>query len=70
MRRKNPCYPQCTGDGRSADCHATCKKWAEYEAEKFADYAVRNERLALKEDLNEHTKAATKRMKRGKRKTE
>lgn len=35
-RMKQPCAKDCPG--RSATCHGTCAKWAEWENYKTADY--------------------------------
>lgn len=65
MRRKNPCQPECPG--RSAECHATCTKYAEYEAKKFADYKEHEKIMAAEQDLNEHIKYSMRRRRRKKR---
>jgi hypothetical protein len=65
MRRKNPCQPECPG--RSAECHATCPHWAEYEKEKFDDYKEREKLMAAEQDLNEHIKYSMRRRRRKKR---
>ena len=70
MRRTNPCWPECVGPGRSAECHATCPEWAKHEKKQFADYQARNELNERERDINEHMKATINRMKRGKRKHE
>lgn len=64
MRRENPCWPECKGEGRSAECHATCTHWAEYEKEKFDDYKEREKLMAAEQDLNEHIKYSMRRMMR------
>lgn len=69
MRRKNPCWPKCTGEGRRSECHATCKAYAEYEAERFAYYEEHEKIMAAEQDWNEHVKASMARRRR-KRKTE
>lgn len=44
---KHPCSQDC-GE-RTAECHKTCEKWAKYEAEKKADYALRDDERMLKD---------------------
>lgn len=70
MRSNNPCWPYCPDETENKTCRPGCKRWKDYEKEKFAEYAAKIKQLSLEEDLNEYTKAATKRMKRGKRKSE
>lgn len=67
-RPKIPCWPECSE--RSAECHATCKKWAEYEAIKFQDYDRRQKIWKEKVEITDYLKDTRKRMKRGKRKSE
>lgn len=40
---KNPCRADC--DGRSATCHASCKKYAEYEKLRNLYYAEKEIQL-------------------------
>lgn len=61
MRHKQPCEKDCSG--RTAECKRTCPRWAEYEAKMQIEYADREQKFKLADDLLECAK------RRGKRKT-
>ncbi len=49
MKRPNPpCY-KCPD--RSAECHAVCEKWAEYEQARAKYYKWKNEAAAAEHDI-------------------
>ena len=47
---KNPCY-QCPD--RSAECHAKCERWAEYEAKRNERYAMQKKQREFNEMMGE-----------------
>lgn len=48
---KQPCKIECPE--RSAECHARCEKWLEYEKARNEEYARRGERKKQEQLLND-----------------
>ena len=50
MTRPKPPCKSCPD--RSAECHAVCEKWAEYEKARNAYYKEKNEAGTIAHDIN------------------